>query len=178
MSNSMVRPTAVLLLLALTPAPAAAQARSDDRATIDACLQAAKDNPGRCIGAVFRPCSETRDGGTTVGMGECAIRETEAWSERIDASLASLVAGPLGQTDAQPHNRPNENRRDAPVKGTDIIGEMQRTWVLWRAKKCDTLAMQAEGGSLQRILYGICTFDKTARQALWLQSLVNDTPPR
>ena len=93
----------------------------------------------------------------------------------MEASLAALMTGSLGQTDAQPYNRPDENRRDAPVKGTDILSDMQRTWVIWRAKKCDALAMQAEGGTLSRVIYGSCVYEETARHALWLKALVEDT---
>ncbi|TMI99146.1 MAG: DUF1311 domain-containing protein [Alphaproteobacteria bacterium] len=167
-----------LLLAYLIPATALAQVRPDDRAAIEACLQSAKDNPEMCIGTIYRPCTDTREGGTTAGMGECAGRETAVWSERIEASLAALMAGSLGQTDAQPHNRPKENRRDGPVKGTDILRDMQATFLIWRAKKCDTLAMQAEGGSLSRVIYGLCTYEETARQALWLKALEQDTAPR
>ena len=171
----MTRPALALLLLAVTPTLASAQVQPDDRAAIEACLQSEKDNVERCIGTVYRPCSETREGSTTSGMGECAGRETAVWSERMEASLAALMTGSLGQTDAQPYNRPNENRRDAPVKGTDILSDMQRTWVIWRAKKCDALAMQAEGGTLSRVIYGSCVYEETARHALWLKALLEDT---
>src|SRR5581483_9954452 len=145
-----------LILLACAHAAAAEPAQPQDRATIDACLQTAKDNPERCVGLVYTPCRDSRAGGTTAGMGGCAARETAVWSEKLDASLQALLAGPLGDTDAEPWNRPAENRRDATVKGRDILKDMQQTWIAWRAKKCDTLAMQAEGGTLSRVLYGSC----------------------
>ena len=177
-SCTMTRSLTALLLLALTPTLAATQVPPDDRVAIETCLHSEKDNPERCIGTVYRPCSETTEGGTTRGMGVCAGRETAVWSERIEASFATLMAGSLGQTDAQPYNRPHENRRDAPVKGTDILRDMQQTWMIWRAKKCDTLAMQAEGGTLSRVIYGSCVYEETARHALWLTSLVEDMKPR
>ena len=166
---------AALLLLILTPALASAQARPDDSAAIEACLRSAKDNPERCIGTVYRPCADTGEGGTTAGMGVCAARETAVWNETLEENLIMLVNGPLGKTTAQPYNRPSENRRRTPVKGTDILRDMHQTWMFWRAKKCDTLAMQAEGGSLSRVLYGKCIYEETARQALWLKALVADT---
>jgi len=166
------------LLLIPVPAAAAAPARPDDRVAIDACLRAAQDNPARCIGTVYTPCSETPTGSTTAGMGECAGRETQVWSDMMEENFRALLAGPLGQTQAQPWNRPAENRRDRPVPGTDILNDMQQTWLVWRAKKCDTLAMQAEGGTLSRVLYGICAYEETGRQALWLKSLVDDAKAR
>jgi uncharacterized protein YecT (DUF1311 family) len=171
---TMTRSTALLVLL-LAPALAAAQPRPDDRAAIAACLESAKDNPERCIGVVYTPCTDSREGGTTYGMGECAARERAVWTERMEASLAALMAGPLGQTDAQPYNRPSENRREGPVKGASILRDMQATWLIWRAKKCDTEAMQAEGGTLSRVIYGACVYQETARQALWLKALLDQT---
>ncbi len=85
-----------------------------------------------------------------------------------------MLDGPLGKTVAQPWNRPSENKRDHAVPGTDIINDMQKTWLIWRAKKCDTTAMQYEEGSLSRVLYGACIYEETGRQALWLKSLVED----
>lgn len=174
----MNRCVTVLLLATLTPSVALAQARPEDRAVIERCLQAEQEHPDRCIGLVYRPCSETTEGGTTAGMGVCAARETAVWTALMEASLATLTAGSLGQTDAQPHNRPNENRRSEPVKGAEILRDMQETWISWRAKKCDTAAIQAEGGTLSRVIYGACISEETARQTLWLRSLVEDTAPR
>lgn len=169
---------AVIVVLAMAPSAAAAPARPADRAAIDTCLREAQDNPTHCIGLIYTPCSETPVGSTTAGMGECVARETQVWSELIDENFRTLLAGPLGQTEAQTWNRPAENRRDKPVAGTDILNDMQRTWALWRAKKCDTEAMQFEGGTLSRVLYGVCTYKETARQALWLKSLADDIKRR
>ena len=171
----MIRSASALLLLILMPAAALAQAQPEDSAAIAACLQSAKDNPERCIGAVYRPCTDTREGGTTAGMGVCAARETAVWNAQLEEHLVMLLNGPLGNITAQPHNRPRGNRHRSPVKGAVILRDMHQTWLFWRAKKCDTLAMQAEGGSLSRVLYGTCINEETARQALWLNRLVADT---
>jgi uncharacterized protein YecT (DUF1311 family) len=48
---------------------------------------------------------------------------------------------------------------------------MQRQWRVWRAKKCDTEAMQYEDGSLSRVVYANCLNQETARHALWLMKL-------
>ena len=150
---------------------------AEDRAAIDACLAKAADMPESCIGTAYARCIETPEGSTTAGMGACSWRETAVWDEKMDASLKQLLTGSLGQTVADPSNRPPENKRDGKVPGTDIINDMQKTWVMFRAKKCDTGAMQAEGGSLSRVLYGSCFYDETARHALWLATLVDDTKP-
>jgi uncharacterized protein YecT (DUF1311 family) len=150
---------------------------AQDRAAIDACLQQNTDTPERCIGTVYKPCSDAPAGSSTAGMGDCAGRETAVWEEKINASFKELLAGSLGQTEAESWNRPPENKRDKRVPGTDILNDMERTWLLLRAKKCDALAMQAEGGSLSRVLYGSCIYEETARHALWLSALAEDTKP-
>jgi uncharacterized protein YecT (DUF1311 family) len=170
---------AAVFLFAGLPGIATAQAvRPDDRNAIDTCLRDAGEQPQRCIRVVYDPCTETREGGTTVGMQGCASRETAVWTEKLETALRSLRTGRLGQTEAQPWNRPRENARERSVPGSDILDDMQKTWLVWRAKKCDALAMQAEGGTLSRVLYAVCFLDETARHALWLETLLSDTTPR
>jgi uncharacterized protein YecT (DUF1311 family) len=165
-----------VLLFAL---PAAAQdaVRADDRAAIEACLHNEPDAPEHCIGTVDKACENERGSDTTVGMQECTSRERRVWQEMIEASLKRLNAGPLGTTKAQPWNRPRENARKHEVPGTEIIADMERTFVIWRAKMCDTMAMQAEGGTLSPVIYGICAYKETGRHALWLRALEADVAP-
>lgn len=150
---------------------------AEDRAAIDACLKQNAEAPERCIGTVYKPCTDAPEGSSTAGMGACAGRETAVWQEKVEASFKQLLVGALGDIQAQPWNRPPENKRDKAVPGTDILNDMQATWRIWRAKKCDALSMQAEGGSLSRVLYGSCIYEETARHALWLASLVEDASP-
>jgi|SRR5665213_2884939 len=173
-------PAAWALLLAVSMSPAAAQqpALDNDRAAIDTCLRDTQGAPDHCIGIVYMPCTEDREGSTTRGMQQCASREMAVWQEKIDDSMKKLSSGPFGATEAQPWNRPPENKRERMVPGTDILNDMAKTWTVWRAKKCDALAMQAEGGSLSRVIYGACLYDETARHALWLRTVVDDTAPK
>jgi uncharacterized protein YecT (DUF1311 family) len=168
-----------LVVLAVTCGIAAAQAvQPDDRAKIDVCLKDAGDRPESCIGTVYTPCSDTPAGGTTAGMVDCAARETAIWTEKVDANLKALRSGDLGKVEADPANRPNENRRKSKVSGAVILDDMQKTWIAWRAKKCDTMAMQAEGGTLSRVIYGSCLLGETAHHALWLKALLDDSSSR
>ena len=167
--------TGLLLLASLRPAPAQEGPLPSDRVAIDGCLQKQKDTPERCIGLVYKACTDEPSGSSTAGMGFCAQRETQVWQEKMEASLQQLRDGPLGKTQAQPFNRPPENKRDNAVPGTDIIDDMQRSWAAWRAKMCDTQAMQYEGGSLSRVIYGECVYEETGRHALWLKALLEDT---
>jgi uncharacterized protein YecT (DUF1311 family) len=168
----------IILIASALAAAAQSAVRDQDRATIDACLQREKAAPERCIGTVSGPCSEAPQTpadsvppGSTAGRGACAQREVAVWQEKIDATLAALRSGPLGKTIANPWNRPPHNKRAGPVPGTDLIDDMHRHWHVWRAKKCDTQAMQYEDGSLSRVIYGACLNDETARHALWLMTL-------
>jgi uncharacterized protein YecT (DUF1311 family) len=176
-----LRLIAVAAVLASVVCAQAQVARPSDRAAIDACLKKETESPERCIGTVYKPCVDAPQGprdsvppDSTAGRGDCAQRETVVWFEIIDANLKELLEGPLGKTVAQPWNRPPQNKRDHAVPGADIINDMQQNWISWRAKKCDTAAMQYEEGSLSRVIYGACTYEETGRQALWLKSLVED----
>jgi uncharacterized protein YecT (DUF1311 family) len=166
--------TSLLLVAALVPASAEDAAPASDRAAIDGCLQQQKDAPEHCIGIVYKACTDQPSGSSTAGMGFCAQRETQVWQEKMAASLKQLLAGPLGKTQAQPANRPPESKRDRVVAGSDIINDMQRTWLIWRAKMCDTESLQYEGGSASRVVYGACVYEETGRHALWLAALAED----
>jgi uncharacterized protein YecT (DUF1311 family) len=163
-----------LLVAPILSAAAQDASLPNDRAAIEGCLQKRTDAPERCIGIVYNACVDEPSSGTTVGMGECAHHETQVWQEMIDAHLQRLLAGPLGETQAEPHNRPTENKREHAVPGSDLIDDMQRTWLIWRAKMCDLLNLEYEGGSLARVVYGKCFYEETGRHALWLKALADE----
>jgi uncharacterized protein YecT (DUF1311 family) len=167
--------TSSVLLASILPLSAKDAALPRDRAAIDGCLQKQKETAERCIGTVYDACTNEPSGSTTVGMNQCAQRELQVWQEKMAASLKQLLAGPLGATQAQPENRPPENKRDHAVPGSDIINDMQRTWVAARAKVCDTATLQYEGGTLASVVYGQCVYEETGRHALWLKTLTEDT---
>jgi uncharacterized protein YecT (DUF1311 family) len=158
----------VLLLASVLPAFADDVPQAQDRIAIDACMQKETVAPEHCIGIAYQACIEAPGSSSTAGMVECAWRETRVWDEKVDAALKQLLTGSLGKTEAQLWNRPPRNRREKAVPGSDILLDMQQTWLAWRAKKCDALSLQAEGGSLARVLYGTCFYDETGHHALWL----------
>jgi uncharacterized protein YecT (DUF1311 family) len=171
-----------LLLLSTTAALADDPpiVRSEDRAAINACLEKQKDDPEHCISAVLQPCidaprsdNDPYPHDSTRGQGDCTQREIAVWDEKSAASLKALRDGPLGKTTTQPWNRPPQNKRAQAVPGTNIIDDMERTWVSFRAKLCDTEAMQYEEGSLSRVVYIKCVNRETARHALWLAQQVD-----
>jgi uncharacterized protein YecT (DUF1311 family) len=165
-------------ILATTHGSAAEAPRPQDEATVNACLKASSDAPEPCIGTLYKTCTEAPGGSSTAGMGQCAAREIAVWDAMLNRAYQSLLAGPLGTVDAKPENRPPETRRASVVKGAELIRDMQRNWLSFRARKCDVEAMQYEGGSASRVVYGDCTMRETARQALWLRGLVEDLASR
>ena len=159
-------------------AQAADGALPKDRAAIEPCLKKQPDNRDACINVVYTPCTGTPEGGSTVGMEDCAARELAVWDERLNAAYRKLVNGDLGKTDALPENRPAENPRAQAVKGAVIIQDMEKSWIAFRARKCDVGALTAKGGTLARTIYSTCNLSETGRQALYLESLVDDLSSR
>ena len=179
-----MRTLSLLALLLFMPGVAAAQeARASDRAAIDACLKTNEriNRFDRCVGIVYHPCTERPPSdddkfppGSTPGQEECAAREAAVWQEKIDTSLKALRAGPLGQTEAKPYNRPKVTKLDHPVAGSVIIDDMQHAWEISRVKLCDVEAMRYEDGTFARTIYATCLYKAAARHALWLKDLEND----
>lgn len=150
----------------------------EDRAVLESCLKAAADNRARCINRLYDRCVAAPEGSSTVGMEDCAARELAVWDEKLNAAYRKLVAGDLGRIDALPENRPAENPRAKAVKGAVLLADMEKAWLAWRTRKCDASALTAEGGTLARVIYGSCYLDETARQALFLQGIIDDLAGR
>ena len=179
MTRAICAATAVFCALTLSfTAHAAVLPRAEDRAAIEASLKKQTDNRDSCINAIYTPCTETSEGGSTVGMEECAARELAVWDERLNAAYRKLVNGDLGKIDALPESRPAETPRAQVVKGAVIIQDMEKSWIAFRARKCDVGAMTAEGGTLARTIYSTCYLSETGRQALYLESIVDDLGSR
>ena len=172
----------IAMLVGVFGGPVAAQTapRADDRAAIDACLKSEENAPQRCIGTVYKLCSnrprsdDAFSPGSTPGQENCAGRELAVWQAKIDAAVKALRDGPLGHNVAQPWNQPAENNRAHAVLGREIIDDMQRAWRSASAKMCDTRALRYEDGTFARTVYATCLYEETARHALWLQEVAND----
>ncbi len=169
---------AACALILPAPAQAAEGALPEDRAAIEACLKKQTDNRDACINVVYTPCTSTPEGSSTVGMEDCAARELAVWDERLNAAYRKLVNGDLGKLDALPENRPAESPRAQAVKGAVILQDMEKSWIAFRTRKCDVGALTAEGGTLARTIYSTCYLSETGRQALYLESLVDDLRSR
>jgi uncharacterized protein YecT (DUF1311 family) len=176
----------IFLIFAVVPVVDAQDAsRSEDRATIDRCLEQQRDSPERCVTAVFKPCTEAPQGpkdqvphDSTAGQVECFNREMAVWDEKMKVALQRLLAGPLGKQIVKPEYRPRGNERKQAVAGADIIDDMQKTWLAARVKICDTESMFYEEGTFATIVFGNCVLKETGRHVIWLLDLVNDTTGR
>jgi len=168
----------VMGALVLPASAQAADALPGDRAAVEACLKKRADNRDACINVIYTPCTATPEGESTVGMEECAARELAVWDERLNAAYRKLSNGELGKLDARPENRPAESPHAQAVKGSVIIQDMEKSWIAFRARKCDVDAMTMEGGTGARVIFGACYLAETGRQALFLESLVDDLASR
>jgi uncharacterized protein YecT (DUF1311 family) len=162
-----------LLLGCLLVADAAAaqdQPADKDRATLAQCLakaKTAKAQPESCIGVVQGPCVDAPGGGSTLGMKECANRETTLWDEQLNAAYKAVLKE-FGDTVADENN-------GTTAKGADLIRDAERAWLTTRDKKCQVAGLQMAGGTGAGVLIDDCYLYETAHQAIWLNSLV-DTP--
>jgi uncharacterized protein YecT (DUF1311 family) len=159
--------TSFLLLVFASAGIAHAQepATDPDRAAVVKCLADAKANksvPESCIGVVQKPCLDTPDGQSTLGMRDCSNRETAVWDERLNKAYKALLHQ-LGDIDAE--------RNGKKLKGADLIREAERAWVSFRDKQCDVTGLPMEGGTGAGVLIDDCYLEQTAQHALWLESI-------
>ena len=153
-------------ILGAVMAKAQEKATPDDRAAIQKCLDAAKKSGAAaetCIGAVQKPCLDSPDGQSTLGMKICSGREMAAWDERLNRFYQALLRSGLGALQAQ--------RGERKLTGADILRDAQRAWLNFRDKKCDAAGLPMEGGTGAGILVADCYMVETARQALWLEEM-------
>lgn len=136
-----------------------------DRAVIDKCLADARKTkalPESCIGAVQKPCLDSPDGQSTLGMRECSNREMAVWDERLNKAYKAFL-DQNGDTDAERDGR--------KVKGADLIRDAERAWLTFRDKQCDVTGLPMEGGTGAYVLIDDCYLDLTADHALWLEGI-------
>lgn len=164
-----VGPQLILSLILVSVGAGIARAQdaptAADRAVIDKCLADAKKTkalPESCIGAVQKPCLDTPEGQSTVGMRECSNRETAVWDERLNKAYRAFL-DQNGDVDAE--------RNGKKMKGADLIRDAERAWLTFRDKQCDVTGLPMEGGTGAYVLIDGCYLDQTAQHALWLESI-------
>jgi uncharacterized protein YecT (DUF1311 family) len=166
--------TALLALVAIAGLvaripPSAAQdvVRPEDRNAVAACIKAAaaaKKPSDTCIGTVQDSCMKAPGGETTVGMNDCAGRETAIWDERLNAAYKAALAGDLGRLAIAAE-------KGRSMTGADLLRRAQRAWISFRDTKCEAASLPMYGGTGAGLLAGSCYLQETARQAIWLETL-------
>jgi uncharacterized protein YecT (DUF1311 family) len=89
--------------------------------------------------------------GATYAMRECNSAEIGRQDVRLNQAYKMVMA-----------------RLNAPQKKTLRMSE--RTWILERDAQCRREAAEAEGGTLQPILYGGCILNETIKRTMWLEA--------
>ena len=128
----------------------------DDRKRIAGCVEKERrsDKTGEvCIFMVSERCQQQPGGQSTVGMRECAQRETAIWDDRL--------------------NRNYERLRNAlSPSGAKKVQDIQRQWIKWRDTKCELSYILFEGGTIAGPLADGCVLKATATRALELLQAV------
>jgi len=150
------------MLLALSLAFALEGQIAEPGEMIAACLEGQSDASARraCIWQYANACMETReDGYSTHGMVTCMVEERDAWSDRMQESLARL---------------------DASVEPNvaNAVARAQTAWEAYLQADCATEPEYYLGGSMAGLTHASCTLDLTAERALRLQVFEDITEPR
>lgn len=140
-------------------APLAAQeVQPGDVEQIEACLGNI-DGRDVCIGRVSGPCIQAPNGGSTVGMMNCLLREYEAWDivlnreyrKTRDAFRAADESGDMLNQDL--------TRVDALLKA-------QRAWITFRDEECSLHYIRWGKGSFRQVAGADCLMQLTAERVL------------
>ena len=161
-------PLAALACLSVLAGSPAAADEAGDRDALARCVsvaKAAKLGAASCIGTVQGACFKRPGGDTTAGMVDCTAREIAAWDARLNVAYRAAFAGPSGSVETL---RDGGRRRQ---KGADVLREAQRSWIVFRDRKCEAARLPMEGGTGASLLAGDCMLAETARQAIWLDGL-------
>ena len=116
-----------------------------------------------CIGVVSDPCMGTEEASSTNGMMNCYGRENEVWDTRLNTSYRERMAPQTGPTNAVTDEVEARQLR-----------KIQAAWITFRNATCEVL--YSDGipiyGSLGRVDGVYCIMVLTARQALWMEGLL------
>lgn len=152
-----------LLLTGLTVSVAPAQDTGYEPADAEALQQcheavtAGLDDGGQdtaayqqCIGVASDACQqEGPDSQTTMGMANCAARETAWWDEQLNSYYDAL-------------------RDSLTADQFAALRTAQRNWLAYRDAACDFEYEYWKEGTIRSIFYTSCIMDKTAKRAIEL----------
>ena len=163
----MLKPLALAFSITVFAATPVLTAENDEPNTADMtivqnCLRGAgNSDTGKraCIGQISQACMRTPGGDTTLGMVNCAVRETLVW----DSLLNSIYREILGRLEG---------------KASTALRGIQRLWITWRDKKCSFAYVQYEGGTIAGPIASGCIMTTTAERAIELGYLLDEVALR
>lgn len=130
------------------------------------CLAAAADTTDAmraCVGLASEKCVNASDyGSTTIGMMECAGKETAFWDAKLNATYQELMAR-AKKADAMNADDPRVIEKIA-----DSLRAMQRSWIAYRDATCTFQYSLGMGGTIASTLASNCQLDMTADQYIYL----------
>lgn len=148
-----------LLTSPLMAASAPVSANEADLATIAICLKDATAE-GReresCIGVVFNPCLEDPSTSSNAAMVGCLSREHAIWDDILNLAYQDL-------------------RASLASSAADALREAQRAWIPWRDAKCGVWYEVHQGGTIAGLFAQDCVTETTARRAIELLEIGDET---
>ena len=158
------RRAVLMSIVAIVALPAYAaipgQPNSADVKTIDACIadaQAARTDPGACIGRISSNCLEKAS--TSAAIEECSNRELLVWEAALNRDYAQLT-GLL---------------TDDIVK--QALRDAERDFLVARSKRCSFERIARQNSPDALVAAARCNVKATAQQDLWLLDQINSIKP-
>lgn len=157
MKQSSIAPLALVLLLSAGGAASAGAAFPEDEIEVQSCIEGVRDfnssaDPGQeasrdeCIGTIARPCLESDDGRSTLGMVECYERELAVWDAMLNDNYQAL--------------------KDAvSPEAFRSLRDTQQKWIDYRDARCEWPAVFFEGGTIAGPIGAACLNEATGRRA-------------
>lgn len=116
--------------------------------------------PGRDSPA-YTACMD-RSGGVTPAIVACSGEETARWDKRLNAAYGGIMGNPAWSAETKA-----------------LLREAQRAWIAYRDRSCLAQGeLEAEGGTLARIVTADCIVRRTADRASELEQVLRETARR
>ena len=147
---------ALVICLAVLPAPGMTQPLDPaDVGRLANCLDGFEGDISAarqtCSGLIERPCLDSSEGATTVGMVNCAAREELAW----EALRAEVFARLEAAAQASDEYYKEQNLADYAT-ALDSFRAADTAWATWRDLECRARADDHGNGSMRQIVAGFC----------------------
>lgn len=108
--------------------------------------------------AEYAACLD-RAGGVTPAMIECSSEESARWDRRLNAAYGTIM----------------RDRQWWSAETKSLLREAQRAWIAYRDASCRAQGeLEAEGGTMARIVAADCIARLTAARASELEQLLRD----